>query len=124
MKTTKAERTCWRSTNILHNNTAEKDAEAALLDDVDELLENVTNIALAAGLPATATPAEVVARVGEMWTHLDKESVDVAADRTWCRLCRTERTTVLGVGFLGRDTHPHDPSCVLSRRILASEAGR
>ena len=42
----------------------------ALLDDVDELLENAHAVALAAGLPATATPAEVVEKVKAMHSVL------------------------------------------------------
>jgi hypothetical protein len=37
--------------------------------------------------------------------------VDVALERSWCRICRTE-----GRGdFRGRQVHPHEPGCVLSR---------
>ena len=43
-----------------------QDDVAELLLDLDEQLENVAAIALAAGLGADATAEEVVARVGEM----------------------------------------------------------
>ena len=63
---------------------------AELLADLDEQLENVAAIALAAGLGADATAAEVVARVGEMRGALvgwatdaprSADALDALADR-------------------------------------------
>lgn len=51
---------------------------------------------------------------------LELAEVEVALDRSWCRICRTE-----GRGsYRGRGVHPHERRCVLARLDAAYSDAR
>ena len=90
MRTTKMRRDVLKRWLANDDYEPSQDDVAELLVDLDEQLENVAAIALAAGLGADATAAEVVARVGEMRGALvgwatdapgSADALDALADR-------------------------------------------
>lgn len=90
MRTTKMRRDVLKRWLANEDYEPSQDDVAELLLDLDEQLENVAAIALAAGLGADATAAEVVARVGEMRGALvgwatdapgSADALDALADR-------------------------------------------
>lgn len=51
----------------------------------------------------------LLACVDKMRAALSLAEVEVSLGRSWCHICRTEERGELR----GRDSHPHDPGCVL-----------
>lgn len=96
-----------------------RNAAPALLDAADEVEKLRAEVAdLREGvrhrdkwfLETCAGLDEERADVTRLREALALSEVDVALERSWCRLCRTE-----GRGrYRGRGTHPHDPGCVLA----------
>lgn len=103
MRTTSEERAGWRTGAPMKEGGWSRlfdDAETA-----DVLTDAVANIALAAGLPATATPAEVVARVERLRGYVN----DMA-----------EHDCAYGDGCVSTARHGRCVGCSARR---ASEAG-
>ena len=53
---------------------------------------------------------EARAEVEKLRRALELSEVDVALERTWCRICRTENRS----GARSREAHPHEARCVLA----------
>lgn len=54
----------------------------------------------------------------KLWQALALAEVEVALERSWCRVCRTE-----GRGeYRGRAEHPHERRCLLYRGALPARA--
>lgn len=116
MRTTKMRRDVLKRWLANEDYEPSQDDVAELLLDLDEQLENVAAIALAAGLGADATAEEVVARVGEMARTLSLIG-------TWRHehgaALKPSRADTYGDGMRGAK---QQVGAILSR--LAEESGR